>query len=158
MRTVAAIVVAAMSAFAVAGGVYDDVLPALRKVTPGSGEVGASSLAAARFVRGMVAGAPERVASQAYSLDISQDGVVVTAGGDAGERYAKTTLRQLAKLSGDRSVPVAKVVDWPELEWRGVMNDCGRNYLAMEGVKAFIDLASEYKMNIFHWHLSDYHG
>ncbi|MBQ6329404.1 MAG: family 20 glycosylhydrolase [Kiritimatiellae bacterium] len=153
-----AALLASASCGATACGVYDDVLPALRKVTPQSGEVGAASLAAARFVRGTVAGAPERVASQAYSIEISRDGVVVTAGGDAGERYARTTLRQLAKLSGGGPVPAAKVVDWPELEWRGVMNDCGRNYLAMEGVKAFIDLASEYKMNIFHWHLSDYHG
>ena len=111
-----AALLASASCGATACGVYDDVLPALRKVTPQSGEVGAASLAAARFVRGTVAGAPERVASQAYYIEISRDGVVVTAGGDAGERYARTTLRQLAKLSGGGPVPAAKVVDWPELE------------------------------------------
>ena len=145
-------------ALSAVGGVYDEVLPSLRKVTPGIGQADASSLAVARFVRGAVAGAPERVAAQAYSIEVTATGVVVTAGGDAGERYARTTLRQISRLTGGKGVPSATIVDWPELEWRGVMNDCGRNYLAMEGVKAFIDLAAEYKMNLFHWHLSDYHG
>ena len=38
------------------------------------------------------------------------------------------------------------------------MNDCGRNYLALEGIRAILDRMSAYKMNLFHWHLSDYHG
>lgn len=140
------------------GSVYDDVLPALRKVAPGVGETEASHLLAATFSRGAVKGAPERVAQQAYVICLTATGVTVTAGGEAGERYARTTLRQLVKLSAGSSLPAATVVDWPALEWRGVMNDCGRNFLEMDGVKAFIDLAAEYKMNLFHWHLSDYHG
>ena len=158
MRLIAVLTIAAASACTAGGSVYDDVLPALRDVTQTDGEVDPSALAGAKFLRGCVDGAPKRVAGQAYEICIAATGVVVTAGGDAGERYARTTLRQLEKLSGGGPVPAARIVDWPSLEWRGVMNDCGRNYLAMEGVKAFIDLAAEYKMNIFHWHLSDFHG
>jgi len=126
-------------------------------------------------VRADVEGAPKNVADQAYVLDIAADGQIrITAGGAAGERYARVTLDQLKKLSGQLAptltpstfnlqpstsrLPCCRIVDWPALRWRGIMNDCGRNYLAVDGVKAFIDVAARYKMNIFHWHLSDYQG
>ncbi|MBR1959751.1 MAG: family 20 glycosylhydrolase, partial [Bacteroidales bacterium] len=59
--------------------------------------------------------------------------------------YARTTLDQLLKL-GDGSVPCCRIIDWPEFRWRGFMNDCGHNYLEMEGVKAILDVMALYKM------------
>jgi hypothetical protein len=140
--------------------VYDDVLPLLRSVERCDKAETANVDALSRITvrRGEVEGAPANVADQAYVLEIGAKGVRVTAGGDAGERYARVTLEQLAALAKGGKVPAARVTDWPALKWRGVMNDCGRNYLALEGVKAFIDIAARYKMNLFHWHLSDYHG
>jgi len=102
--------------------------------------------------------APAHVADQAYRIDIAPDGVKVLAGGAAGARYARVTLDQLAKLAEGGTVPAGEIVDWPDLKWRGVMNDCGRNFLDLAGVKAVVDLAAHYKLNLFHWHLTDYHG
>ena len=102
--------------------------------------------------------APGDVADQAYRIVVSADGVKVVAGGEAGARYASVTLEQLAKLADGGAVPAGEIIDWPRLKWRGVMNDCGRNFLDVEGVKAIVDLAARYKLNLFHWHLTEYHG
>ena len=137
---------------------YEDLLPVPRQVDVFPGAVPAAALERTAVRRGPVAGAPDDVADQAYRLDLTPTGVVVTAGGPAGERYARVTLGQLAKLSGGRPIPCARVTDWPEVRWRGYMNDCGRNFLAVEGVKAVLETMGRYKMNLFHWHLADYHG
>lgn len=102
--------------------------------------------------------APAHVADQAYRIDIGPGGVKVVAGGEAGARYARVTLDHLARLAEDGTVPAGTIIDWPALKWRGIMNDCGRNFLDLKGVKAIVDLAARYKLNLFHWHLSEYHG
>ena len=99
----------------------------------------------------------DETADEAYELVVSPSGVRIVASSERGERWARVTLDQLARLAGGR-IPCCRIVDWPALKWRGFMNDCGRNFLALEGVKAMIDLAGRYKMNLFHWHLADYHG
>ena len=122
-----------------------------------SGSAAAEVCANVKVVKGAVPGAPSAVAAEAYVLEVSKDGVTVTASDSRGERYARTTLEQLLKL-GNGSVPCCRIIDWPAFRWRGFMNDCGRNYLEMEGVKAILDVMALYKMNLFHWHLTDYHG
>ena len=135
--------------------ILSELLPKPVRIEPRIGQI---PVCEPTVVREAVEGSPVRVADQAYVLDISSDGGIrISAGGDAGERYARVTLEQLAKLA-EGKLPCCRIVDWPALKWRGVMNDCGRNYLALDGVKAFIDVAARYKMNLFHWHLSDYHG
>ena len=104
-----------------------------------------------------VVGAPEAVRTEAYVLEVATNGVTVTASDPRGERYARVTLAQLAKLSGGK-LPCCRIVDWPVLRWRGYMNDCGRNFLELGGVKAILDVMAAYKLNLFHWHLTDYHG
>ena len=112
-----------------------------------------------RVVRGVVTNAPAEVADQAYVLDIREDGVTITASAPAGERYARVTLEQLKRLARAKpSLPRVRIVDWPDLRWRGYMNDCGRNFLEVPAVKAILDVMALYKYNLFHWHLSDYHG
>ena len=148
----------ALCAFSALATVYDEILPAPQRVELREGTFDAKNLGAIDVRRGEIAEASADVRNQAYVLDISKDGVTIVAGGNMGERYAKVTLAQVLKLSGGRPVPCARITDWPALRWRGVMNDCGRNFLAVEGVKAIIDLAAACKMNLFHWHLTDYHG
>ena len=147
--------VSVLSALALAGP-FEDLLPKPRQVVPAEGSVDASAVRIVE-VRGPVAGAPAAVADQAYRIEIAPSGVTVRADGAAGFRYARQTLDQLVTLGAGR-LPCGTVDDWPELVWRGVMNDCGRNYLAVEGVKAMLDVMAKYKYNLFHWHLADYHG
>lgn len=116
-----------------------------------------SSAAPVAVCEGRVASAPADLADQAYVIDIALTGVTITASCKTGERYARVTLEQLKRLS-DGKVPCCRIVDWPRLKWRGFLNDCGKNFLPMEGLYAILDVMALYKMNLFHWHLTDYQG
>ncbi|MBQ3097344.1 MAG: family 20 glycosylhydrolase, partial [Kiritimatiellae bacterium] len=110
-----------------------------------------------RFVRKTVDGVRRDLLPEAYELLIASDGVTVYASDEKGERYAKATLGQLVKLSGGR-VPCGTVTDWPQYRWRGLMHDCGRNYLDVSSLRKVLDLMAAYKLNLFHWHITDYYG
>ena len=148
---------AVLFAVPVLAGTLDLLLPKPVKAELLEGTVPAELCTKVETVRGAVPGAPDAVAAEAYALDVSGSGVRITASDKRGERHARTTLAQLTKLGGG-TVPCCRIVDWPAFRWRGFMNDCGRNYLEMEGVKAILDVMALYKMNLFHWHLTDYHG
>ena len=92
--------------------------------------------------------APEEVADQSYRIVIAPDGVTVTAGGAAGERYARATLAQLARLSDGETVPAAEIIDWPDRRWRGVAIGCERAPVSLEDAKKIVDLTAQYKMNV----------
>ena len=102
---------------------------------------------------------PSRVSDQSYTLEIKADGSAeIAADGEAGRRYAETTLAQLRALAGTNPIPPRVIVDWPALKWRGLLNDCGRNYQSLDSIKKTLDLMARYKLNFFHWHLTDHHG
>ena len=92
-----------------------------------------------------------------YALRICGGKVEVAAVDAAGQRYAEATLSQLRLLSGG-NLPDCTIRDWPTFPWRGFMHDCGRNFLDVESIKQVIDLMAKYKLNLFHWHLTDYWG
>lgn len=79
-------------------------------------------------------------------------------GDDEGKRYARATWMQLKKLAGSSVVPDCTIVDWPAFKYRGLMLDCGRNYQSVASIKDVISTLADYKMNVFHWHLTDNYG
>ena len=139
--------------------VFSELVPMPRSLTPlaGSKAIQASKLKVT-CKRAAIDGAPQDVADQAYRLEILPSGVAtITAGGQAGERFARVTLNQLSKL-GKGFVPCGTIVDWPHLRWRGFMIDCGRNWQPIETIRELVDFMADYKLNLFHWHLTDYWG
>ena len=80
------------------------------------------------------------------------------SGDEEGVRYAKTTFAQLKALAGVENVPDCTIVDWSCFKYRGLMLDCGRNYQDVRQIKDVISVLSAYKMNVFHWHLTDNYG
>lgn len=68
--------------------------------------------------------------------------------------WAKNTLAQLQDEDG--KVPEAEIHDWASYPFRGFMHDTGRNYQPVSLLKETLDLMSFYKLNYFHWHLTDY--
>ncbi len=56
------------------------------------------------------------------------------------------------------SLPQIHIVDKPRFRWRGVHLDSSRHFFPKEWVKKLIDLAAYYKLNTFHWHLTDDQG
>lgn len=92
---------------------------------------------------------------EAYTLSISKKGIRVTATSEKGIFWALQTLRQLAEFSGKGSLPECEITDWPAFPWRGFMTDTGRSYISIDELKREIDVMSQFKLNVFHWHLTD---
>lgn len=90
---------------------------------------------------------------EAYTLIVSADSVVLTAGDASGIFYGLQTLRQLT--GKDSTVPACIIKDEPAFAWRGYMVDVGRNYQSMDQLKQQIDVMARYKYNIFHLHLTE---
>ena len=72
---------------------------------------------------------------------------------EGNEVWARQTLTQLTNSKG--RIPDVVVHDWSEYPFRGFMHDTGRNFQTIEMLKETIDLMSLYKINYFHWHLTD---
>lgn len=93
--------------------------------------------------------------AEGYILETYKKGVRITARDERGAIWARRTLRQLADERGEL-VPSVRIVDWPAFAWRGFMHDVGRNFIPVDTLKRHLDLLSQYKINLFHWHLTDY--
>lgn len=93
----------------------------------------------------------------AYFIRI-RNGKVEIKGDEEGKRYARVTLGQLKKLLQGAPLPDCTIADWPEFKYRGLLLDCGRNYQSVESILDIIDHLAKYKMNVFHWHITDNYG
>ena len=96
---------------------------------------------------------------EGYRLAISAEGIRVT-GTAAGLFYGMQTLTQLlpVRLGTSIELPAIDIEDQPRFGYRGVLLDVGRHYFSVAFVKKFLDLAAQYKINRFHWHLTDDQG
>jgi hypothetical protein len=85
--------------------------------------------------------------SDGFALRITADAVTVDARDAAGAAYARSTLRQLARLHGG-SLPVGRVRDWPDVAERGVMLDVSRDKVpTMPTLLALVDRLAEWRVN-----------
>ena len=109
------------------------------------------------------AGAPK----EAYTLVANEKGIEIKAATKAGFFYAIQTLKQLLprdffgeKLCSEAewSIPYVTITDVPQYEHRGFMMDVVRHFFDKDEVKKVLDIMALYKMNRFHWHLTDDQG
>ena len=113
-------------------------------------------------------GTDESLAKEAYTMSITADGITIKASEFGGWFYALQTLKQLLpreyfaseKQSGseDWSLPCLNIEDRPHLGHRGYMLDIARHFFNKDEVKKVLDIMALYKMNRFHWHLTDDQG
>ncbi|MBQ3143655.1 MAG: beta-N-acetylhexosaminidase [Akkermansia sp.] len=96
---------------------------------------------------------PEEARAEGYKLSVTAQGATITAASEAGFFNAIQTLRQ---LTAGKKLPLCEITDWPAFAWRGYMQDCGRNFRSVERLKKELDMAAQLKVNLFHWHLTDY--
>jgi lysophospholipase L1-like esterase len=93
---------------------------------------------------------------EAYQLIIDYKGIDVVSNSESGKFYALQTLKQLFQKVDDQwSLPFCDIKDWPAFPVRGYMIDVGRNFQSMASLKKQLDILARYKMNVFHWHLTD---
>ena len=101
----------------------------------------------------------ENLPDQGYRLTITPQQIII-AGKGAGVFYGIQTLLQLipADRTASIKIPCAQIEDSPRFGYRGLMLDVCRHFFSVEFVKKTIDLMAYYKLNNFHWHLTDDQG
>lgn len=120
---------------------------------------------ASNWIRLMVDPTVDVVSDEGYVLTITQGSVEVRGKSRAGVFYGVQTLVQLMADSqfkcsqgGCWKLPVVKIQDEPAFCYRGLMLDVSRHFYPIEFVRKCIDLMASYKLNTFHWHLTDAGG
>ena len=93
---------------------------------------------------------------EAYRLKVTKRQITVEAITERGVYWAMQTLRQLAeKKNAKTRIQGCEIVDWPAFRVRGFMHDVGRSYISLEELKREIAVLSRFKVNVFHWHLTE---
>lgn len=106
---------------------------------------------------------------ESYCLSVSKTNVIIEAARPVGFFYALQALKQMlptrAVMAGvsvekgtSMTLPVVEIEDAPRFGWRGFMLDEGRHFFGKKAVKQVLDVMAAYKMNRFHWHLTDDQG
>lgn len=104
-----------------------------------------------------------------YHMDITDKSIsIMGEGGGSGAFYGLVTLTHLlpiqekptGKLPPEKMfvLPGMKIIDGPRFEWRGMHLDVSRHFFNITFIKKYLDLMAMYKMNSFHWHLTDDQG
>ncbi len=98
----------------------------------------------------------KRLGDEGYRLKIAPRRIDLSAPKPAGLFYAIQTLLQMGLGAGP--LPCVEIEDSPRFGWRGMLLDCCRHFMSVDTVKKYIDLLAVYKMNVFHWHITEDQG
>ena len=110
----------------------------------------------------------EALAPEGYTLKVTSMGVTIGATTATGCYYAFQSIKKLlpphvmagvpdARVSS-YALPVVEIADEPRFAYRGFMLDVSRHFFELDELKRMIDVMAYYKMNRFHWHLTDDQG
>ena len=110
----------------------------------------------------------DQLAEEAYTLTITPEAISICSNPSAkGLFYGVQSLLQLLppsawdtkqKPAESYQLPAMNLTDAPRFAYRGAMMDVGRNFLPKEAVLKMLDLMAFYKLNSFHFHLTDDQG
>lgn len=93
---------------------------------------------------------------EAYHLSITPKKIILEATTPKGMYWGRQTLEQLKTTKNKKIyLPQCEITDWPAFRIRGFMHDVGRSFIPVEELKREISLLSRYKINVFHWHLTE---
>ncbi len=96
--------------------------------------------------------------NEGYKLEVGSDKISILAASRTGVIRAAQTLAQLAAANDGTSIDGVSITDYPAFKLRGYMHDVGRSFISFDELKKEIDLLSRFKVNVFHWHLTDNQG
>lgn len=104
---------------------------------------------------------------EAYTLNVTKNGVEVKASGLNGFNYAIQTIKQMlpvevfgkvAAADKEWTLPCVKINDAPRFGYRGLHMDVSRHFFDMDEVKRYLDIMEVHKLNTLHWHITDDQG
>ena len=93
---------------------------------------------------------------ESYRLELSNDGMRISAPRLAGARHALASLVQISNQCGH--LPLGHIEDAPSFPWRGLMLDPARRFLSLDALLATLDAMALCKLNVLHLHLTDDQG
>jgi hexosaminidase len=129
---------------------------ALARSLFGAGAAGAAPL---RLSIGKV---PGQTSPEAYTLTIDSKGITIVGNSAAGVAYGLQSLRDLMPLPGAAQngidLPQLQITDAPRFGYRGFQLDVARNFHTKDTVFKWLDLMARYKLNKFHFHLTEDEG
>ncbi|MBK7085153.1 MAG: family 20 glycosylhydrolase [Flavobacteriales bacterium] len=96
---------------------------------------------------------------ETYWLTVEKDRILIKAPTEEGLfRGTRTLILLLEGGVGEMRLPCLRISDHPRFAWRGMHLDVVRHFFPVSFVKSYIDLLARYKLNTFHWHLTDDQG
>ena len=128
-------------------------------VTPDAPEAGHALMLVKQAVRAMEA--------ESYQMTVSDTSIYIVADSPEGFFYAFQSVKKMLPANvaagvsrpGIRyTLPIVKIKDAPRFHYRGFMLDVSRHFFTTQEIKKFLRLMALYKMNTFHWHLTDDQG
>jgi hexosaminidase len=97
--------------------------------------------------------------NESYSLEITTDRIKLEATNSVGIMRGLETLLQLVIQSdSQQAFPCLEIEDRPRYSWRGILIDAGRHWITKESILRNVEAMAAVKMNVLHWHLSEYQG
>ncbi len=100
----------------------------------------------------------KKLSSEAYAIKSTSKSLTIEASAPAGFFYGVQTIKQLLESDSINVIPSMEITDAPRFGWRGFMLDEGRHFYGKEEVKKILDMMALYKLNRFHWHLTEDQG
>ena len=103
---------------------------------------------------------------EGYNLTITSSKITLQASTAVGVFYGLQSIKKMMPGNvmlgvykpGEYTVPTVNIKDAPRFRYRGFMLDVSRHFFDVNEVKKILRLMSYYKMNFFHWHLTDDQG
>lgn len=95
---------------------------------------------------------------ESYTLTVNPNSITVS-GNETGLFYAVQTMMQLVQQdNGNIRIGSVEIIDQPRYAYRGIMQDVGYHIYPVSFIKSQIEMLAKYKMNVYHWHLTEDHG
>lgn len=100
----------------------------------------------------------QQPAKEAYRLSAGTSSLQIS-GDEAGLFYGLQSLMQLLRVEDTKlQLPCVEIYDQPRYAYRGIMQDVGYHIYPVSFIKSQIEMLAKYKMNVYHWHLTEDHG
>lgn len=95
-----------------------------------------------------------------HTVSVNNNFIQIQSASYQGLFYGIQSLLQLIPFETQSEVKITtvEIVDQPKFKWRGMHLDVCRHFFSKEFIKKYIDYLAMYKMNTFHWHLTDDQG
>jgi hexosaminidase len=101
---------------------------------------------------------------EGYALEVKPKAIIIVASTPAGAFYGIQSLLSLIPPSAyahpqkEIKIPCVEIRDEPRFAYRAFMLDVGRNFQTKKQVEKVLDLLALYKINTFHFHLTEDEG